>query len=97
MFLVLLRTLAFQKGWLQPQRVMENPVSFRICWSPMICDLSMDLICPPNKPKSGAKRQKKTQDQFQPFSGQGSVSYEVVTIYIFGLQLRSRRQLHKAY
>jgi hypothetical protein len=61
MFLVQLRAFKFQKGLAAASTVYgKNVTFFRICWNPLVCDLSTDEICPPNKPKSNAKKQKKT-------------------------------------
>jgi hypothetical protein len=48
------------KGLDAASTAYEKSASFRICWNPLICDLSTDEIGPPNKPKSNSKRQKKT-------------------------------------
>jgi len=61
LFLALLHGVTLQAGYMQPQRFME-----KLCFHPALLELH-DLpsfnaakSCPPKKPKSGAKRRKKS-------------------------------------
>jgi hypothetical protein len=61
LFLALLHAFVFQVGWVQPQQLMEK-LHFHLDLTEAhdLPSFSTTKIHPSNKPKSNAKRQKKT-------------------------------------